>query len=322
MDFTPSVYEHAARLLEKRPWDVSKNEQLLIDAHTLAFEKYHHSPVIVGIDIYNLEPEAYGAIIEEPDGNGIPAISNHPFNSIDAIPELRLFEPRQDGRIPMILSAAKKMAQLLPGADVRIPVSGPFSIASNLIGFESLLMSAILEPEKLTAALNHLVKGQARFCEAIKHAGLDIAFFESSATPPLISPQIFHEIVLPPLKAILNQASAIVGHLVPCIIGGDTSPLLESVMETGTGYVICPSETDQNQFMKKIAAFPEVMVRVNMDPGALTTNNTAIIQKEADRVLHLAANREKVCIGTGVLPYETNPEVVIETGRYIQSQSR
>jgi uroporphyrinogen decarboxylase len=321
LNFTPSVYEHAARVLEKRPWEVSRDEQLLIQSHALAFEKYHHTPVIVGIDIYNLEPEAYGAKIEAPAGNGIPAISVHPFHSVDEILNLAHFNPQTDGRIPMILSAGKRLAQMLPEADVRIPVSGPFSIASNLIGFETLLMSAIMEPEALTAALEHLVVGQVRFCAEIARQGLDIAFFESSATPPLISPQMFANIVLPPLKSILNQAAAIVAHPVPCIIGGDTTPILESLLETGTSYVICPSETNQELFMKKMAAYPEVMVRINMDPGALTTNNLDIIRREADRVFLLAANREKVCLGTGVLPYETNPEVVLETGRYIQSRS-
>jgi len=320
LNFTPSVYEHAARLLEKRPWDVSRSAELLFQAHTLAFHKYHHTPVIMGIDIYNLEPEAYGAKVEAPAGNGIPAISRHPFDGVAEILALPQFNPHTDGRIPMILSAGKRLAEALPDADVRIPVSGPFSIASNLIGFESLLISALTEPDQLRAALEHLITGQARFCQEIARQGLDIAFFESSATPPLISPQMFAEIVLPALKSILNQAAAIVGHPVPCIIGGDTAPILESLLETGTGYIICPSETDQRQFMQKMAAHPEVMVRINLDPGALTTNNLTIIRQEADRILELVAGRENVCMGTGVLPYETDPEVVLEIARYLQSK--
>ena len=31
--------------------------------------------MVVGIDIYNLEAEAYGALVGTPEGNGIPAIS-------------------------------------------------------------------------------------------------------------------------------------------------------------------------------------------------------------------------------------------------------
>lgn len=320
MNFTPSVYEHAARLVEKRPWEVSRSAELLLEAHALAFKTYHHTPVIVGIDIYNLEPEAYGAKVEAPAGNGIPAISRHPFDGVEEILALPHFDPSTDGRIPMILSVGKRLAEGLPDADVRIPVSGPFSIASNLIGFESLLISALTEPDKLRAALAHLVAGQVRFCQEIARQKLDIAFFESSATPPLISPPMFTEIVLPALKSILNQAAAIVGHPVPCIIGGDTAPILESLLETGTGYIICPSETDQKQFMQIMAAYPEVMVRINLDPGALTTNNLTIIRREADRILELVAGRENVCMGTGVLPYETDPEVVLEIARYLLSK--
>ena len=33
------------------------------------------------------------------------------------------------------------------------------------------------------------------------------------------------------------------GHPVPCIIGGDTLPILDSILDTGTGYLICPQRT-------------------------------------------------------------------------------
>ena len=74
IDFCPSVYEHAARLIDKSPWQVSRDPDLLAQGHVRAFETYQHSPVVLGIDIYNLEAEAYGAVVKQPVGNGIPAI--------------------------------------------------------------------------------------------------------------------------------------------------------------------------------------------------------------------------------------------------------
>ena len=61
MKFIPAVYEHAAKVIGKTPWEVSRNKALIIEAHRAAFAMYSHTPVVVGIDIYNLEPEAYGA---------------------------------------------------------------------------------------------------------------------------------------------------------------------------------------------------------------------------------------------------------------------
>jgi uroporphyrinogen decarboxylase len=320
MKFSPSIYEHAAKLINKTPWQVSRDSELLFQAHAEAFRLYHHSPVVAGIDIYNLEAEACGATIDPPEGNGIPAITRHICSSAKEVMGLPLFDPKSDGRIPMVIETGRRLAEALPGANVRIPVSGPFSITSNLVGFETLLVEILTDPDIVLEALQHIVVGQVKFCKEIVNNGLDISFFESSATPPLISPQMFKDVVLPSLKSLMEQASGIVGHPVPCIIGGDTRPILESIMETGTRYVICPSETDQKKFMEKMKPYPDVMVRININPNTLAAGDLKVIYQEVDRVIELAKGREKVCIGTGVLPFEAEPEVVLKTKDYIEKK--
>jgi hypothetical protein len=101
---------------------------------------------------------------------------------------------------------------------------------------------------------------------------------------------------------------------------GDTLPILDSILATGTGYVCCPAETDQQGFMEKMKFHPQVFVRINMDPGPITANDFDAIRKEADRVLALANGRIGVCIGTGCLPFEADPQMVLKTREYIQSQ--
>jgi hypothetical protein len=73
--------------------------------------------------------------------------------------------------------------------------------------------------------------------------------------------------------------------------------------------------------MEKMRAHPDVTVRINMDPGPMTSKNFGVLEKEVDRVLKLANNREKVCIGTGCLPFETDPEAVLKTKEYILSKN-
>jgi hypothetical protein len=74
--------------------------------------------------------------------------------------------------------------------------------------------------------------------------------------------------VLPFLEKAIDGA--------PCIIGGNTSPILEPMLSTGTQYVICSSETDQAAFMKQMEAHPEVMVRINMNPAVFCSPIPAI----------------------------------------------
>ena len=319
VDFTPSVYEHAASLIGKSPLEVSQNPGLLFEAHAEAYRLYRHSPVVIGIDIYNLEAEAYGAILSRPVGNGIPAVEKHPVESTCDISLLPPLNPLTDGRLPMVIETGRRLSRIFPGADVRIPVSGPFSLAANLTGFERLLQDLLEDPFIVSEALFHLAKGQVAFCREITKNGLGISFFESGATPPLISPEIFNQVELPVLKSLINEVSVVAGKSVPCIIGGNTAPVIESVVATGTGYVICPSETDQPLFMKTMEKFPDTMVRINMKPDGFSGNDAEFVFRELDRVLALARGRKKSCLGTGVLPYETNPELIFRIKDYLKN---
>ena len=168
-DFAPSIYEHAAALIGKTPLDVSQTSDLLFRAHAEAFRLYGHSPIVVGIDIYNLEAEAYGSIVGTPDGNGIPAICQHALSE--------------------------------------------------------------------------------------------------------------------------------------------------------TGYLLCPFETDQALFMRKMRSYPEIMVRINMDPGGFASGDLASLYRELDRVLELAAHRDKVCIGTGALPFEADPAIVLKAKAFVREKT-
>jgi len=165
-----------------------------------------------------------------------------------------------------------------------------------------------------------LVTGQVAFCKEIVRHGLGIAFFESAAAPPLLSPANFRDIELPALKAIMEQTSILVSHPVPCIMGGDTLPILDSLLATGTGYVCCPAETNQQGFMEKMRSHPQVRVRINMDPRPITANDFDAIKKEVDRVIALAGAGSNICIGTGCLPFEADPQMVLKTKDYILSR--
>ncbi len=304
--FTPAVYEHAARFAGRSPWETSRDPQLLFQGHRGAWLAYRHQPVVVGIDIYNLEAEAYGATVAVPGNDGIPAVHEPYFKTLDDALSIAPFDPRRDGRIPMVLSVARRLKAALLEADVRIPVAGPFSVAFNLLGINQLCQDVALRPDDTALWLMRLAENQAVFCRAVAAAGLDVAFFESAAAPPLLSPKLFREVELPALKRILELAASIVGHPVPCIMGGNTYPILDDILSTGTGFVVTNVETDQKAFVDRLwQTHPHVKVRINMDPRIVACNDAPVIYREIDRILDIAAGRPNCLMGTGCLPLET-----------------
>ena len=307
--FTPAVYEHAARFAGRSPAEVSRDAELLYQGHRGAYLEYRHQPIAVGIDIYNLEAEAYGAKVELVEGDAIPAIHKPLLASLEDGLALRPFHPERDGRIAMVIAVGSRLKKEFPEADVRIPVAGPFSVAFNLRGINGLCQDVAERAEATGKLLLHLAENQAVLCRAVAAAGLDIAFFESAAAPPMLSPRQFHELELPALRRMLKLAAASVGHPVPCIMGGNTYPILGDLLSTGTSYLVSNLETNQAAFVESVArTHPHVKVRVNMDPGIVACSDPERIHREIDRILEFAGSRPNCLLGTGALPFETSPE--------------
>jgi len=312
-----SVYEHAARLIGATPWEASRDPELLYRAHAAAYETYRHTPVVVGIDIYNLEAEAYGCAVDHPGGAGIPAITRPRYRSVEEALDIPPLSPAW-GRIPSVLDTAARLQGTYPDADVRVPVSGPFSIAQSLVGLEPLMLAAALDPGPLRRLLERLADGQLEVVRAAQERHVGIAFFESAAAPPLLSPAQFEAIELPALQRAMQGTAAILGRPVPCIIGGNTLPILPAILATGTRFVICPAETDRVRFLAAMEGHPEVTVRVNLNPGLYTRGTLADIAREVDEVVRLARGRAHVLLGTGAIPYETPVANLLFLRRYAE----
>ena len=72
-----------------------------------------------------------------------------------------------------------------------------------------------------------------------------IAWLLAHPNPPLIGRAS--------TSAVIRAAGAATGAAgpaaLPCIIGGDTAPIVEDLLTTGTDFLICPAETDREAFL-------------------------------------------------------------------------
>lgn len=308
VDFQPAVYEHAARFIGRRPFEVSQDARLMAEAHAAAFEAYGHSPVICGIDLYAVEPEAYGAQVPDPGGDGVPVISPHPMSEIDELLSLKALDPLKAGRLPLVLEAAELLRGRLPsGTDVRIPIGGPFSIAANLLGFENLLLGLAEDPELLAQALGRLARNQLSWAEAILSRGFGVSIFESAAAPPLVSPAQFLHTDAPALGLLCRGIAERSGKTPGLILGGDVKDLVDALAGTGAGFLICPAETDQEAFMAAAKRHPGIRIRLNLDAALVSRGSAAELEIAFRNAIGLIRDHGNAALGTGVLPYGFEP---------------
>ena len=96
--------------------------------------------------------------------------------------------------------------------------------------------------------------------------------------------------------------------------------IVEAMLETGTGYLACPFETDREAFMKKVWDRTDVRIRVNSDVELISHGSWEQIRADADFILRITAGRPNVCMGTGALPYDTPPENVLKLTEYVRDK--
>jgi len=291
------------------PWKVSRDADLLASAHRMAHAEYEHSPIVCGIDVYHAEAEAWGAKVMPAAGGKTPALGEPPLREPGEIAGLRTLDAQKDGRLPLLLNAAAFVAKAIPEAEVQVPLAGPVSIAMGLLGFEAVLLEFAEESEAMREGIEILARHQEQLCRQLLALGFRPAIYESGAAPPLVSPSLFRSLVAPALRTVLAPGVE-AGSRFTCIIGGNIAGVAAHLFNAGPGMVICPAETDQQAFMEAAAAYPEVTVRVNMPANLLGSGDRSALFEGIDRLLPLALNHPRGLLGTGVVPYDCDPELV------------
>lgn len=289
--FAPAIYEHKAALLLLPPYPVSRHPVLLRQVLETENEIYRPDYLTVGLDIYNLELEAMGGFVEDC-GNLCPEISQMPT----AIPPIeQIFSA---GRFKMMLEVAGHLKNC--GPKIRIAATGPVTLAAKLIGSEQLLMDLVLDEGVGGAVLTRMAGITGRWCEIINQHGFDAIVFDSMAAPPLCSPDLYCDKILP-LHCELMQSLASRGQTErELVIGGDTTAIAPLLKETGANILLCDFAADPAAWKKQLGDDTGFQVRRNLNPAVIDRLDPAAFRAE----LELFTNP---IFGTGILPYEFDP---------------
>jgi uroporphyrinogen decarboxylase len=310
--FCPAVYEHKAALIQTTPSRLSRDPGLLEQACAREIELYRPDMLTVGCDVYNIEAEAAGCSVQFYDTDDVPAIVERIVAVGDDPAGLRFPNPEKDGRMPVCLEAAERVSTRF-GREmiVRGALSAPFSLACGLVGAEPLLTAMVDDPRWVSGLLGYAAEITKRFGRAFVDRGLGIILFDSYASPPLVSPALYEEIVLPPTAAVVHYFRRDLRlPLVPYIMGGDTAILLDLILETGTNNLLCDFKADLETFVSRLRG-KDVLLRINLDPRFLLASPLDAIEARIRAVVAAGRRHPGIMLGTGILPYDFPSEKVI-----------
>lgn len=310
--FAPAIYEHKAFLLNKTPSEVGRNEDLIVQAVLKEYAFYRPDFLTVGLDVYNVEAEALGCRIKYYDDSpDVPGVARHLCDGIDEVRAIKPPDPERAGRMPIFLNAARRLhAELGREIYIRGAVSGPFSLASELIGFENLLIATSEDPEIVDAALSAAVQTIGDFACAFLKRGIGVIIFDSRAMPPLTSPEIFEGQILPHYQRLTQRLKDAGAEHLPVIIGGDTTSIAGLLTRTGAMQFLCDFDADFETWRQACAAIPAPF-RANIDARVVHRGTAAEVVKLAEAILEKGRAVPGFILGTGVCGYDTKPENIL-----------
>jgi uroporphyrinogen decarboxylase len=310
--FCPAVYEHKAALVGTTPSRLSRDIALFERAVIREIELYGPDLVTIGCDVYNVEAEASGCRVRFRDSNDVPLIFERAIRVGDDVSKLRLPEPERDGRMPVNLEAGRRIEKRF-GRDiiVRGALSAPFSVACGLTGPEELYMALVDHPGWVSELLEFAAEVVQSYGRGFAERGLGVILFDSHASPPLVSPALYEKIILPPTARVVAYfRNELRIPLVPYIIGGDTTSLLDQILQTGTNNVLCDFPADLAVFIGRLQGQP-VLLRANLDPRDLLSASVKDIKTRVRQTLAIGRRHSGFMLGTGILPYDMPPEKVL-----------
>jgi uroporphyrinogen decarboxylase len=311
--FVPAVYEHKARLVGRRPSEVCRSLDLLLEALERELEVYGPDALTVGLDVYNVEAEAAGCGVRYfDDSPDVPAVTAPVVSGPGDLARLGRPDPGRDGRMPLMIEAAARLNRAV-GAEVAVrgALSGPFSLACALAGTEDVLVATVEDPRFVRALLEFAARVAADFGAAFLEQGVEPVLFDSKASPAAASPRVFREFVLPVYRDLLVPALRAAGaRTVPLVIGGDTTPILEDLIATGAGQLLCDAGSDLGLFARRCREGKRAL-RVSVDARLVHRGSPDEIRRVAGRLLEATAGQPGLLFGCGVVAYDCDPRNVL-----------
>ena len=313
--FVPSIYEHGAAVLGKSPAETSCDAGLMADAAIAAYRAYGHDLVTVGIDIYNIEAEAFGcAIARDPSSPYIPGVTSHPLEGAE-MPDpasLPIPQPGEGNRLGLIADACRKVVDAI-GDEVWVYgcMGGPFSQAVELRGFNDLIIDIATNPQAVHRLMARTTQLAIEHAERLLAVGAGVYLYESWATIPLIRPAIFGEFVVPYNRQVIRRVRDRFATPPPAIVmGGNISVLIDFFLDAESSLVVCDFNADFDLIRARTAGRP-ILVRGCVDPKLIERGAWDELAPAIATLARKAAGMHNFVWGCGCVPYHTPRDHVL-----------
>lgn len=293
---TPLVGHFAARVNGVTIGSFSSNASVLAKSLIEAQRRFGYDAVYVAADTW-INAEAMGCAITFPDDS--PAFGHPIVSGPDDLAKLRIPDPHEDGRWPMMLRAVELVAAEL-GETCCIVGNfdqSPFSLAAQLRGTTQFMFDLIDAPQFAFDLLEICAKAVIRYARAIAEAGAHVLNTgDSAAGGSLIGAALYEKYALP-FERMVFESLADTGCPRVLHICGDSHSILEAMATSGAEGLEIDYQMDMADAARRVG--DKVCLIGNLNPIHILSNTPEQIVAESKRIIEAGKQAEGFIFASG-----------------------
>jgi len=302
--FCPAIYDYKVNFSDIPLHLFGQTEDELVDAVEKEIQSLNTEVVTCGYDIYNIEAEALGATVDREKKDFFPDISKALIGNLDEMDKLPVLK-RAGGRMPVFINATKELSRRFRDqVYIRGAVSGPFSLAGTLYRNDQLILDCMMDPQGVYKLLDYCTDVILTYIRGFIEEGQDVVVFDSLASPPLISPEIYTDLIFPFHQKIFEFLEKEGVQNRPLIMGGNTLPVMDQLTKTGANQLLLDYSIPMKDMGSVLDRY-HMAFRINIDPGLVACKDQNKIADQLKRIIGYLGHRSNLLIGTGILSTET-----------------
>lgn len=305
----PYMGNHGAHAAGYRIGDYCTSGKSMAKAQYAAWELYGQDIAVAQSDAYYIA-EGFGSVVEFHE-DGTPTLRKPALDSVFRADSLRLPNPYADGRMPVYLEAIRLLSGSLGGkVCIRAPGTGPFALASHLLGIQEFLM-AIAEAEydgrkDIEQALFRLLgltsDALIAFLTAALETGANIVQCgDSLASLDVISPFVYEKYAFPYEKKVFAALRPYAEKYDGCTllhICGDNTKVMGLLAGAEEDILEVDYKVDLGLYKEKIGS--KVSLMGNLDPtGVLLQGTPEDVESVSRKCIAEAASGGGFILGSG-----------------------
>jgi uroporphyrinogen decarboxylase len=322
----PYMYDIAARITDLPMIDFCRRGDAMAEAQLRLHELLGQDVIAVGSDNYYIA-EGLGCETRQ-NAEELPTLARPAANSLSEIGQLGVPDPTSDGRMPVMLAAIRQVRSAVGDEiAVRSPGTGPFALASYLIGTENWLYEVALAEAGMSdaneaglhCALQLATNSLIAFGRACIDAGADILHCgDSLASCNVISPQTYERFAFPYQQQVFQAWHEHGAEVCLLHICGDSTKVLDLYATTGADVIEIDHAVDLSVAKQAVGRRAALMGNVHT-VTELLQGDVAAVRDSAQRCIRQAGPGGGFVLGSGcIVPRDTpleNLQAMVDVAR-------